>query len=150
MRNRGVKIVGFLLLIGGVAAVVWQRLKPAESPAPAPDPFMRPTPEPSEQAAAEPASTTVGEEVEPLPTPPHGPFTTAPEGPADDLKRITGVGPKLEQMLNEQGITTFRQLAALTDEQVDELQSRLPQFPGRIRRDNWVEQAKQLSTGDTA
>lgn len=133
---------------------------------------MRPSPEPSAPAATEPGRTTVSEEVEaatadaapaaqdrvateggdvePLPSPPHGPFTTAPEGPADDLKRITGVGPKLEQMLNEQGITTFRQLAALTDEQVDELQSRLPQFPGRIRRDNWVAQAKQLSTGDSA
>ena len=85
-----------------------------------------------------------GTEPGPLPTPPHGPFTTAPDGPADDLKRISGVGPKLEAMLNEQGITTFAQLAALDDDDVDELQARLPQFPGRIRRDDWVAQATRF------
>ena len=80
----------------------------------------------------------------PLPVPPHGPFTTAPDGPADDLKRISGVGPKLEALLNEQGITTFAQLAALSDEDVDALQERLSQFPGRIRRDDWVAQATRF------
>lgn len=80
----------------------------------------------------------------PLPAPPHGPLMTAPQGPADDLKRINGVGPQLERTLNEQGITTYAQLASLTEQQIDDLQARLPQFPGRVRRDNWVEQARRL------
>ncbi|MGI9016200.1 MAG: hypothetical protein ACR2HR_03695 [Euzebya sp.] len=91
------------------------------------------------------ALVTTGDAPLPLPNPPHGPFTTAPDGPADDLKRISGVGPKLEQMLNEQGITTFAQVASLTEAEVDLLQQRLPQFPGRIRRDNWVQQAAKFN-----
>ncbi len=122
-------------------------------------PATTPTPAPLETASADDAASAVdgGPAADvgvvadarptPLPDPPHGPFTTAPDGPADDLKRISGVGPKLEQMLNEQGITTFRQLAALSEDDVDALQSRLPQFPGRIRRDDWVNQAAQLAQG---
>ncbi|HUG62575.1 MAG TPA: polyhydroxyalkanoate depolymerase, partial [Methylomirabilota bacterium] len=62
---------------------------------------------------------------------------------ADDLKRIAGIGPKLETQLNEQGIFLFHQLAELTDAQVDELDARLG-TRGRIRRDDWVTQAKRL------
>ncbi|WP_370325647.1 hypothetical protein [Euzebya sp.] len=82
-----------------------------------------------------------------LPTPPHGPFTTAPDGPADDLKQIAGIGPAIERALNAQGITTFAQLAGLSDDDVDALQKRLPQLPGRIRRDDWVGQAARLAAG---
>lgn len=62
----------------------------------------------------------------------------------DDLKRIVGVGPMLERMLHDHGITTFRQLALLDDDQVNELQLQLPRFSDRIRRGRWVEQARAL------
>ncbi len=80
----------------------------------------------------------------PLPQPPHRPFSSAPDGPADDLKQISGVGPKLEETLNEEGITTFAQLAALDDAEVDALQERIGGVAGRIRREEWVAQAKKL------
>lgn len=170
MRIRA-KYVLFAFIAGGVAVVAKQKLAAAPAPQ-ASDPFMtpsKPTPKaaepipkaaesaPSSSAAdaasgsVRPPDTTVtevpddDEDVTPLPDPPKGPFTTAPDGPADDLKRISGVGPKLEAMLNDQGITTFAQLAELDDEGVDALQERLTQFPGRIRRDDWVEQAKRLA-----
>ena len=63
---------------------------------------------------------------------------------ADDLKRIGGIGPKMEQTLNELGIYHFDQLANLTDAEILWVDSRL-RFRGRIERDNWVGQAKSLA-----
>ncbi len=68
----------------------------------------------------------------------------APEGEADDLKKISGVGPVLEKKLNELGITTFAQVAAFTKEDIDKVDDALS-FKGRIERDNWLEQASKLA-----
>ncbi|HTS22284.1 MAG TPA: hypothetical protein VMN79_10800 [Casimicrobiaceae bacterium] len=65
-------------------------------------------------------------------------------GEPDDLKLIVGVGPVLERMLHNLGITTFRQIARWTDREVSEFDARLPEFPGRIQRDQWVTQARAL------
>ncbi len=69
----------------------------------------------------------------------------APEGgQADDLKKISGVGPKLEQTLNELGIWHFHQVAKLTKTDIAWVDERL-RFKGRIERDDWVGQAKELA-----
>lgn len=62
----------------------------------------------------------------------------------DDLKLIVGVGPVLERMLHRLGITTYRQIARWSERDIDEFDSKLPEFPGRIRRDTWVTQARAL------
>jgi predicted flap endonuclease-1-like 5' DNA nuclease len=62
----------------------------------------------------------------------------------DDLKLIVGVGPVLERMLQQLGITTYRQIALWTEHDIDEFDAKLPEFPGRIRRDAWVTQAREL------
>lgn len=67
----------------------------------------------------------------------------------DDLTRIKGVGPKLAAKLHELGITQFSQIAAWGDEDIDRIDAQLVEFTGRIRRDNWVEQAGMLASGDT-
>ncbi|RJY07954.1 helix-hairpin-helix domain-containing protein [Aurantiacibacter aquimixticola] len=75
----------------------------------------------------------------------------APAKPAaghDDLKRIKGVGPKLVTILHEQGVTSFKQIAAWDDAQIDRIDEKLGRFQGRIRRDDWVEQARLLDKGD--
>ena len=69
---------------------------------------------------------------------------TAPEGPADDLKKISGVGPVLEKKLNALGITTYAQVAAFTAEDIARVDDALS-FKGRIERDNWVQQASELA-----
>lgn len=69
---------------------------------------------------------------------------TAPEGPADDLKKISGVGPVLEKKLNALGVTTFAQVAALSRDDIEKLDDALS-FKGRIDRDNWLEQAAELA-----
>ena len=65
-------------------------------------------------------------------------------GAPDDLKLIVGVGPVLERMLQQLGITTYRQIARWTERDIDEFDAKLPEFPGRIRRDTWVTQARAL------
>jgi predicted flap endonuclease-1-like 5' DNA nuclease len=65
-------------------------------------------------------------------------------GAPDDLKLIVGVGPVLERMLHQLGVMTYRQIARWTERDIDEFDARLPEFPGRIRRDAWVTQARAL------
>jgi len=65
-------------------------------------------------------------------------------GAPDDLKLIVGVGPVLERMLQQLGITTYRQIARWSERDIDEFNAKLPEFPGRIRRDAWVTQAREL------
>ena len=62
----------------------------------------------------------------------------------DDLKLIVGIGPVLERMLRNLGIGTFRQIALWTVRDIAEFDAKLPEFPGRIVRDQWVTQARAL------
>ncbi len=65
-------------------------------------------------------------------------------GATDDLKLIVGVGPVLERLLHKYGVTTFRQIANWGDRDIDEFDVRLEEFHGRVRRDDWVTQAREL------
>ncbi|GAB5518926.1 MAG: hypothetical protein RhofKO_11770 [Rhodothermales bacterium] len=62
----------------------------------------------------------------------------------DDLQRIKGVGPFLEQKLHDFGIYTFRQIAAMTPTVIDKLGDTFGSFCDRIGREAWVRQAKAL------
>jgi len=70
--------------------------------------------------------------------------TAPPKKERDSLTEIKGVGPVIEKKLHECGIYYYRQVADLDESGMEELQSQIPQFPGRIKRDRWVEQAKKL------
>lgn len=63
---------------------------------------------------------------------------------ADDLKQLTGVGPALEKKLHQAGVTSFAQIANWTAEDIADMDEKLS-FKGRIERDGWVEQAKDLA-----
>ena len=69
--------------------------------------------------------------------------TDRPEKP-DDLKLISGVGPKLEQVLNGLGVWTFAQIAGWTPQEIAWVDDYLA-FAGRIGRDEWLAQAKALA-----
>ncbi len=73
-------------------------------------------------------------------------FLDEPDGEADDLKRISGIGPVLEKTLNNLGIFHFKQIAAFTSDNIDWVNKYLS-FSGRIERENWVEQARKLADG---
>lgn len=74
-----------------------------------------------------------------------GRIGTATATEKDDLKRIKGIGPFIEEKLNALGIYTFRQLAKLTPEDEEKVSDAIEFFPGRIQRDGWVQQARTLA-----
>ena len=73
-------------------------------------------------------------------------YLEAADGEADDLSLLDGVGPQLHTELNEAGIFHFWQLAAMSKEQVADLE-RKGDFGGRILRQKWRKQAKDLLAG---
>ena len=65
----------------------------------------------------------------------------------DDLTKLSGVGPVLEQKLHDAGVTSFAQIAAWTEAEIAEFDEKLS-FKGRIEREGWVDQAKDLAKGE--
>jgi len=65
----------------------------------------------------------------------------------DDLTAIGGIGPALAKKLNEGGIFSYAQIAALSDDEIEHLEKNVIRFPGRIKRDDWISQAQALSQG---
>ncbi|MEP2031046.1 MAG: 50S ribosomal protein L21 [Paracoccaceae bacterium] len=65
---------------------------------------------------------------------------------ADDLKKLSGVGPALEKKLLAAGVTTFAQIAAWTEDDVAAMDEQLS-FKGRIEREGWIAQATELAKG---
>ncbi len=68
----------------------------------------------------------------------------APRGVADDLKKIKGIGAKLERLLNDVGIWHYGQIASLTPGEIAWINAKID-FKGRIQRDRWVSQARDLA-----
>jgi predicted flap endonuclease-1-like 5' DNA nuclease len=67
-----------------------------------------------------------------------------PDGVGDDLTAIRGLGQVLEQRLNDLGIHLYRQLAKMTSENAHWIAMKIHVVPGRILRDGWAEQAREL------
>jgi small subunit ribosomal protein S1 len=65
---------------------------------------------------------------------------------ADDLKKVSGIGPVYEKKLNSIGIYTWEQLSKLDADGIEILET-LTKYPGRVERDNWIGQAKELANG---
>ena len=66
----------------------------------------------------------------------------------DNLELIKGLGPKVNNLLNGLGVTSFAQVANWTDADVADIDAKLGAFAGRITRDNWIDQAQLLAAGD--
>lgn len=62
----------------------------------------------------------------------------------DDLKEIKGVGPSIEQTLNDLGIYRFEQLAGISEYDMDRIAERLKGFRTRLYREDWIGQARAL------
>ncbi|MBX9662313.1 hypothetical protein [Novosphingobium sp.] len=86
--------------------------------------------------------------IEPPPVLAEAPPVAADEG--DDLTRIKGLGPKISTALRALGVTRYAEIAAWTEADVARIDAQLGAFAGRATRDNWIEQARLLSSGDTA
>jgi len=129
---------------------------PLPAAAPATTPAVAPAPAPvvpAPQAANKPVIARVAKIEKPVvkkaaPTKSAGPeLLKKPRGKADDLKLIWGVGPAFEKLLNKTGVWHFDQIASWLSADIDHVDALLKGFHGRIRRDDWVKQAKKLATG---
>lgn len=141
---------------------------PVSAPAPEPAAEPEPAPEPAPVAAAPAPAPEVAPAPAPEPAPEPAPIAThepehhaaptgdaqrpaalegAREGGPDDLKKIKGVGPKLEAMLHRMGFYHYDQIAAWSASEVAWVDDNLEGFKGRVSRDNWVEQASLLASG---
>lgn len=107
-----------------------------------------------EAAQEELARLKGGEDAASVPVPPELPppaplvaMASAPGGPGDaagdDLTRIKGIGKVMQKKLNELGITHFRQLAELSGPEIRKINEAI-EFPGRVEREHWVQQARDL------
>ena len=141
-------VVGLLL-----GWIFCSELKPLVQPndtsaapcAPEPAPVSEPAPATAPVAQAPKAEAPEVEAVEDAVRPEA--LSGARNGGADDLKMIKGVGPKLEIMLNELGFYHFDQIAGWSAAEVAWVNDNLTGFKGRVSRDNWVEQARKLASG---
>ena len=110
----------------------------AEKPKAAPKPKPAPKPKTEPKKAAEPKAAKKPQVL----------YTDgATDGEPDDLKKIKGIGPKFEGDLNAKGVYYYRQIAAWTAKDIKMIDDILDSFPGRIERDEWVKQAKELAKG---
>jgi len=120
--------------------------KAAPTPEPAPELENSATPEPVPEPAPAPAP-----EPAPVVAPQAGAKPAGLDGPrggtADDLKRIKGIGPKLEKLLNSMGFWHFDQIGNWAASDVAWVDQNLEGFKGRVTRDNWVSQAQTLAAG---
>ena len=152
---------------------------PHSSPTPSPPPAAAPIrdiPKASpfdERGASEPAtSPTAARSSSPPVTTMPPPVDTAPpidepqvartppaatviglaptDAPGNALTRIKGLGPKLASELNALGVTGLEQIASWDEAEIDRIDAQLGRFQGRIRRDQWPEQARLLTAGDDA
>jgi len=112
----------------------------ATQPEPASD--LPPPPAPEPAVSADPVPV-------PVPAAPQGDKPAALTGPQDgipdDLTKIKGIGKKLERMCNDLGFYHYEQIAAWTHAEVAWVDANLADFKGRVTRDNWVDQAKDLA-----
>ncbi len=102
----------------------------AASPAPASKPDSDKTASAASKAADKPKS-----------------LTKARGGKPDDLKLIKGVGPKLEALCNKLGFYHFDQIASWTEKEIAWVDDNLEGFKGRVTREDWVQQARDLMNG---
>ena len=116
-----------------------------ETVTPEPAAAPKPEPEPEPKVASE-DDVVVVEKVAAGDTGQKPATLEAPRaGGADDLKRIKGVGPKLEDLLHGMGYYHFDQIAQWGAAEVAWVDQNLKGFKGRVSRDNWVAQAKTLA-----
>ena len=98
---------------------------------------------PKKAEAAKPKAEAAKKEAAPKKA---APKKAAKADGADDLSKISGVGPVIVGKLEKLGITTFKQVADFTAEDIARIDEEL-NFKGRIERDDWVSQAKELMKG---
>lgn len=126
----------------------------AKAAAPVKAKAEKPAPVPKVKQAAKPAVGTKAKAAPKAKAPPAAQVESAApvakprkaSGKADDLKKIDGIGPKVEQVLKGRGITRLKDLAEMNEKALDALDKELG-LGGRVLRDDWAGQARRLAGG---
>ena len=126
-----------------ITSILTDGKKPAAKKAAAPKKEEAPKAEAKAPAAKKDAAPKAAAKADKPKTDDRGRLEQA-DGKADDLKKISGVGPAMEKKLNAAGIFHFWQVAELNATQAQELDDEAG-LGGRIERDEWVKQADQLA-----
>ncbi|MEP2103346.1 MAG: hypothetical protein ABJP02_08390 [Parasphingorhabdus sp.] len=159
---------GLLEKAGDAVTPAPEPVAPAPAPAPKPAPAPAPAPAPVAPKTVAPAAVATAAVAKAAPAPAPRPrkrpvvADTAPPAPAgkpniaeakgdpDNLRLIKGVGPKLNTLLNNLGVTRYDQIASWKEAEIEEMDKYLESFSGRITRDSWIDQAKYLAKDDIA
>ncbi len=126
---------------GGLTSLLEETAKPAATKKAAAPAKKSTAPKVAEAKPAEDAKPSLDDKNRPA-------GIDKPQSP-DDLKLISGVGPKLEATLNELGIYLYEQVAKWKKKEIEWVDGYL-KFKGRIDRDDWIKQAKALAKGGVA
>ena len=110
-----------------IAEILTGGAKPSKKAAAKPAPKAEKPAAPKEEAKQEAVAATL---------------FSAPEGEGDNLTKIKGIGPVAAKQLNEQGITTFAQIAGLSDKDIERIDEAMPFSADQIS--DWRDQAKAM------
>jgi len=97
------------------------------------------------KAGSNSAPKQVVEQADTVPAGKPSTLNSPRDGKKDELKKINGIGPRLEETLNKLGIYHFDQIARWNRPEIEWVDDYLS-FKGRIERDGWIEQARKLSS----
>jgi large subunit ribosomal protein L21 len=95
---------------------------------------------------AEPSAKIATKKVAAAPAADAAPLAAPVASTADDISLIGGIGPKILKGLTDMAVTTFAQIAGWTDADVERIETEL-KLKGRVAREEWIEQAKELMAG---
>lgn len=129
--------------IGAAEEPVAEILPEVKATGPAAEPAVDARPDAAQAAPAAPEASAPEEAPAAGAETPKFKGLDAPDGEADDLKKISGVGPVLEEKLHGLGIYHYRQIAGFTPGDIAAVDAEL-NFKGRIERDDWLTQARQF------
>ena len=153
-QGRGPKVIAFkkrrrqnsrrkrghrqLLTTVRISEILMDGAKPSKKKAAA-KPEAKAETAPKEKTEAKPAKKEEAPKAEAA----AAPLFSAPKGKGDDLTTIKGIGPVAAGQLNEQGITTFAQIAKLSDKDIEKIDEAMPFSADQIK--DWRDQAKELA-----
>jgi predicted flap endonuclease-1-like 5' DNA nuclease len=151
-------LIALLILIGVIFLLAGRKksvdVAPAEPPVEVDQRDVTPPAAVAAAVAAEPVIVAPVAEPVPVVAPaapePAAASPAVVSGAGDDLLKLKGVGPKLNALLIELGVTRYAQIASWSDADIAAIDAKLGNFKGRPVRDQWVDQAKYLAAGDQA
>lgn len=111
--------------------------------------IVLPGAKPKTAAKAKAAPKAKTEEAAPKAAAPKAAAKAAPKAAAgnDNLTQLNGVGPAFAKKLNAAGVTSFAQIAAWTDADLDALDAEIAGVKAKAESGEWVKQAKELAKG---